>query len=124
MNVDRQLRSALGHEAEIQNVPAPDVDRLISGGRARQRRRTIARLFWVAIATAAALLVAAWVYGAAKNGPGTTVEPARASLQWDQQTHWSHGSGSSGPKTVASPSCASPQVARRQAGGSAAPVTA
>jgi hypothetical protein len=88
MNVDQQLRRALGREAEMQNVPAPDVDRLISGGRTRRRRRTCGRIAWVLIAIAVALLIAAGVYGAVKNGSGTAVEPAQASIRGDQPTHW------------------------------------
>jgi len=44
MNLDEQLRAALDLEAEMQNAPAPDVDRLISGGRDRRRRRNTTRL--------------------------------------------------------------------------------
>ena len=39
MNLDEQLRAALDREAEMQQGPAPDVDRLISGGKVRRRRR-------------------------------------------------------------------------------------
>jgi hypothetical protein len=62
MNIDQQLRAALGHEAEMQNAPAPDVERLIRGGRLRQRRRNRARAAWVGVAAAASVLVAGGMY--------------------------------------------------------------
>jgi hypothetical protein len=74
MSLDQQLRAAFSREAEMQNAPtAPDVDRLIIGGRVRQRRRNLAR---VGVAAAAAVLVAGGVYGVVKIDSGTTVEPA------------------------------------------------
>jgi hypothetical protein len=75
MNLDRQLRSVLSEEADMQNAPAPDVDRLIIGGKARRRRRNLAR---VRVAAAAVVLVAGGVYGVTKVGSATTVEPADA----------------------------------------------
>ena len=61
MNLDEQLRAALDREAEMQKGPAPDVDRLISGGRVRRRRRNVVR-FGVASALAV-VLVGGGVYG-------------------------------------------------------------
>jgi len=55
-------------------APAPDVDRLIIGGKVRQRRRTWAR---VGVAAAVALLVAGGAYGLTRVGSGgTAVGPA------------------------------------------------
>jgi hypothetical protein len=72
MNLDQQLRAALSREAEMQNAPAPDVDKLISGGKVRQRRRRMARFAQVGIAAAVAVLVAGGVYGVMRVNSGTT----------------------------------------------------
>jgi hypothetical protein len=74
MNIDQQLRAALSQEAEMQNAPAPDVDRMISGGRARQGRRRTARF---GIAAAVAVLAAGGAYGVMKVHSGTTDTPTR-----------------------------------------------
>ena len=60
MNLDEQLRAALNQEAEMQKAPAPDVDRLIIGGRVRRRRRNTARF---GVAAAVAVLVGGGAYG-------------------------------------------------------------
>jgi hypothetical protein len=61
----------------MQNVPAPpDVDRLISGGKARQHRRNRRRTAWVGVA--AAVVVAGGVYGVARSQAGTTDHPGPA----------------------------------------------
>ena len=44
MTLDEQLRAALSQEADMQTVPRPDVDELISGGRVRRRRRNQGRI--------------------------------------------------------------------------------
>lgn len=57
------------------NAPAPDMDRLISGGRARRRRRTLAR---TGIAAAlVAVLGGGGAYGVMQLDSGTAVEPAQ-----------------------------------------------
>jgi hypothetical protein len=43
MNLGDELRSVLNQEADVQSATRPDLDRLISGGRARRRRRDLAR---------------------------------------------------------------------------------
>ena len=74
MNIDQQLRAALSQEAEMHTAPPPDVDRLIIGGKVRQRRRTWAR---VGVAAAVAVLVAGGAYGVTRVGSGgTAVGPA------------------------------------------------
>jgi hypothetical protein len=84
MNLDQQLRAALRQEAEMRIAPAPDLNGLIRGGRARQRRRNLAR---VAVAAAVAVLVAGGVYGGAKINFGTAVEPAKAASTTAPQTY-------------------------------------
>lgn len=76
MTIDQQLRAALSQEAEMQTVPPPDVDRLIIGGKVRQRRRNVARVAWVGVTAAVAVLVAGAVYGVVKTGSGNAVGPA------------------------------------------------
>lgn len=61
MNLDERLRAAFNQQAEMQKAPAPDVDRLISGGRVRRRRRNTVR-FGVA-ATLVVVLVGGGMYG-------------------------------------------------------------
>ena len=60
MSLDDQLRDALNLEAEMRDVPQPDLQGLISGGRARRRRRNAAR---IGIAAAVAVLVGGGSYG-------------------------------------------------------------
>ena len=57
----------------MRTAPAPDVDRLIIGGKVRQRRRNRTRL---GVAAAVAVLVAGGAYGVTKIDHGTAVEPA------------------------------------------------
>jgi len=74
MNIDQQLRAALSQEAEMQTAPPPDVDRLIIGGKVRQRRRNRTR---VGVAAVVAVLVAGGAYGVTRVGSGgTAVGPA------------------------------------------------
>jgi hypothetical protein len=74
MNLDQQLRTALSEEADMHNAPAPDVNKLIRGGKIRQRRRRRARFVRGGVAAALAVLVAGGVYGVTKTDPGTTNE--------------------------------------------------
>jgi len=75
MNLDEQLRAALDQEADMQRAPAPDVDRLISGGRVRRRRRSLAQ---VGVAAAVgAVLVGVGVYGVTQLDSGDAAEPAQ-----------------------------------------------
>ena len=57
----------------MKTAPTPDVDRLIIGGKVRQRRRNLAR---VGVAAAVAVLVAGGVYGVTRSDHGTAVGPA------------------------------------------------
>src|SRR5262245_35726981 len=75
MSIDQQLRAALSQEAEMQTVPPPDVDRLIIGGRVRQRRRNLARVGWAGLAAAAAVLIAGGVYGVMRPDAGSAPSP-------------------------------------------------
>jgi hypothetical protein len=84
MNLDQQLRAALGQEAERRIAPPPDMDGLIRRGRARRRRRNLAR---VGVAAAVAVLVAGGVYGGARITSGTAVEPAQAPSTTAPQTY-------------------------------------
>jgi hypothetical protein len=74
MNLDQQLRAALGQEADMQNAPAPDLDKLIRGGKVRQRRRRRARVARVSVAAVVAVVVAGGVYGVRTVNSGTTNE--------------------------------------------------
>lgn len=55
MSLGDELRDTLSREAGTRSAPPPDVSRLISGGRARRRRRTVAR---VGLAAASVLVCA------------------------------------------------------------------
>lgn len=57
----------------MQNAPAPDMDKLISGGRVRQRHRNLAR---AGVAAAVAVVVAGGVYGVTESTIGTANHPA------------------------------------------------
>jgi hypothetical protein len=96
MNIDQQLRAALSQEAEMQNAPEPDVDRLISGGRLRQRRRNLAR---VGAAAAVAVLVAGGVYGVVKASSGTDAGPAKPPSPTQSPQPYPHDAGSLQPGT-------------------------
>lgn len=65
MSLDDQLRSALIEEADMRSTPLPDIERMISGGRARRRRRNLTRL---GAATAAVVLVGGGAYGGTQIG--------------------------------------------------------
>ena len=55
MTLDEELRAALSRGADMQIAPRPDVQDLISGGRARRRRRTATR---IGVSIAAAVVLA------------------------------------------------------------------
>jgi hypothetical protein len=83
MNLDEQLRAALNLEAEMQSTPRPDIDGLIRGGRARRRRRNVAR---IGVAAAAAALVGGGAYGVTqldggddRSQPGFANDPTQSS---------------------------------------------
>ena len=72
MNLDEQLRAALNQEADMQDAPVHDVDRLISGGKERRRRRSLAQ---VGVAAAVvAVLVGVGVYGVTQLDSGDAAE--------------------------------------------------
>ncbi len=77
MSLDKELAAAFGREAEMRDVPLPDVEWLIRGGRARRRRRNAGR---IGLAVAAAVVVSGGAYGLAqvdRGDPGpVTVPPA------------------------------------------------
>jgi hypothetical protein len=98
MNIDQQLRAALSQEAEMKTAPAPDVDRLIIGGKVRQRRRNRTR---VGVAAAVAVLVAGGAYGVTKNDHTTAVGPAGK----PPQTNASHTCGDPGVPTIQPGTC-------------------
>ena len=68
MSLDKELAAAFGQEAEMREIPLPDVEGLIRGGRARRRRRNVARIG--VAAAAAAVLVGGGAYGVAQVDPG------------------------------------------------------
>lgn len=57
MNLDQRLTEAMMAAADLHAPPAPDLDRLLAGGRRRQRQRDVRRVTLAAI-TAAVLAVA------------------------------------------------------------------
>ena len=86
MNLDEQLRAALDLEAEMQNAPAPDVDRLISGGRERRRRRNSTRAGIAAAIVAVAVGVGVGVYGVTQLDSESALEPAQPSQPSESAT--------------------------------------
>jgi hypothetical protein len=76
MTLDEQLRAALSQEADMQTVPRPDVDELISGGRVRRRRRNQGR---IGVAAAVAVLLAGGAYAVTLIDPTTKAAPADTS---------------------------------------------
>lgn len=68
MTLDKELAAAFRQEAKMREVPLPDVEGLIRGGRARRRRRNVRRI-GVAV-SAAAVLVGGGAYAVAQVGPG------------------------------------------------------
>ena len=77
MTLDEQLRAALSQEADMQTVPRPDIDELISGGRELKRHRNRGRIG--VAAAVAAVLVAGGTYVATLDDPVTKGEPAQTS---------------------------------------------
>lgn len=66
MNLDEQLRAVLSQEAEMTSATRPpDIDGLIGGGRARRRRRNVAR---AGVAVLAVALIGGGSYGATRLG--------------------------------------------------------
>lgn len=70
MNLDDQLREVLIVEAEMRTATRPDVPGLISGGRARRRRRNAA---WAGGSVLALVIAAGGVYGVAQLGDADPV---------------------------------------------------
>lgn len=64
MKLDEELRLAFTREAEGRTAPPPDLVGMISGGRARRRRRTVARLGAAAVV---AVLMGSAAYGVART---------------------------------------------------------
>jgi hypothetical protein len=68
MSLDKELTAVFGQEAEMREIPLPDVEGLIRGGRARRRRRNVRRIGLAA--AAASVIVGAGAYGVAHVDPG------------------------------------------------------
>lgn len=88
MSLDKQLREVLSEEGDSRTPPLPDLDRLISGGRTRRRRRTVAR---VSVSLAAVVLVGASAYGATRvdlgragERPDPAITPSDVTEPWDR----------------------------------------
>ena len=60
MSLDKQLREVLSEEGDSRTPPLPDLDRLISGGRTRKRRRTMNR---AGAALASLVVIGGTAYG-------------------------------------------------------------
>jgi hypothetical protein len=67
MNLDQELRAALDREADMPDIPPPDIEGLISRGRVRRRRRNANRVGAVA---AAVVLVGGTAYGVTQVSSG------------------------------------------------------
>ena len=75
MTLDEQIRTALDQEARTRQAPAPDANRLISGGKVRRRRHNLVRL---SVASAfAVVLVGGSVFAAQQMATSTDSGPAR-----------------------------------------------
>jgi hypothetical protein len=74
MSLGDQFRTELNHQADARYAPPPDVQGLISGGRARRRRRNATR---AGFGVAAVMLVLGGVYGVTQIAPAHT-EPGPA----------------------------------------------
>lgn len=64
MSLDRELAAAFGREAEMREIPPPDVEGLIRGGRARRRRRNVRRIGIASVAATVLVVVGAVVAAA------------------------------------------------------------
>ena len=76
MSLDDQLRTELNQQADMRYAPLPDVQGLISGGRARRRRRHARR---AGLGVAAVVLAVGGLYGVKQIAPeraGTGSGPA------------------------------------------------
>ena len=99
MSLDEELRTTLGREAELHTVPPPDVVRLIQGGRARRRRRTLVR---AAVAVAATVAVGAATLGYVTLDPragGEVVSPPSPTPRPDLETYSDDGRATLEPGT-------------------------
>jgi hypothetical protein len=67
MSLDDQLRTALNQQADTRYAPPPDVQGLISGGRARRRRRNSTR---AGLGVAAIVLAVVGGFGVIRIDPG------------------------------------------------------
>jgi hypothetical protein len=79
MSLVKELTAAFSREAEMRDVPPPDVEWLIRGGRARRRRRNAGR---IGVAVAAAVVVGVGAYGVAqvdRGEPGPVTVPSTTS---------------------------------------------
>src|SRR4051794_4079112 len=106
MNLGDELRAALSQEAAMQTAVPPNLDRLISGGQARRRRRGVTRF---AAAALTLVLVGGGAYGLTRlelgDGPATEVaDNARLQLPADSASaplepgtyRWLVGTGTDG----------------------------
>jgi hypothetical protein len=67
MNLEQELRAVLSQEAEMRTTPTPDIERMVTGGQGRLRRRNTIR---IGLAAAAVLLLGGGLYGVAQIGDG------------------------------------------------------
>src|SRR5262245_36926109 len=76
----------------MQNVPAPpDVDSVTNRGGDRTGHRKLARVGWVGIAAAVAVLVAAGAYGIKNSNAGTTDRQTNHPSKTSPQTYLDNG---------------------------------
>lgn len=113
MNLDEQLRAALNLEAEMVQTPIPDTQAVIHGGRDRRRRRN---LRWTGGGVAAAIVLAAGLYGATRLGGDTDSAPDVTGTPTQTPTQGAAGEAQPWPSSLPDRTPVEPGTYRLNAG--------